>query len=137
VKRPARAHILALIAALAAIIATSALWVVNLRLGPPLDGWVAGPMVVFVPAIVLILSAIWLLVRAVLHGRVRWRSSSVLAATLGLSLVVVLFTCGPIACFTPGNNRLLGWFVAGGVAIAGLVHHLVLNRLTPVPPNGR
>jgi hypothetical protein len=137
VKRPARAHVFALIATFVAIVAVSALWIVNLRSGPPLDGWVAGPMVIFVPAFILILAAVWLLVRAVLHGRVRWRKRTVVLATLIPALIIVVVNCGPVSCFTPGNNnRLLGWFVVGGVVIAALVHHLVLNRLTPVSENG-
>jgi hypothetical protein len=136
-KRPLSAHIFALIGALATVVATSALWVVNLRLGPPLDGWVAGPMVIVVPAFVLILLAVWLLVRAALHGRIRWRISTVALATLIPSAVVVILNCGPTACFTPGNDRLLGWFVVGGVVAAALVHHLVLILTTPVPQHGR
>ena len=136
-KRPLSAHIFALIGALAAVVATSALWIVNLRLGPPLDGWVAGPMVIFVPAFVLILLAVWLLVRAALHGRIRWRISTVALATLIPSVAVVILNCGPTACFAPGNDRLLGWFVVGGVVAAALIHHLVLVLTTPVPQHGR
>jgi hypothetical protein len=136
VKRSARAHIFALLGAFLAIVAVSALWIVNLRLGPPLDGWTAGPMVVFVPAFILILTAVWLLVRAALHGRVHWRKRTVILATLIPALIVVVLQCGPVACFTPGNDRLLGWFVVLGVVIAALVHHLVLNRFTPVSQNG-
>jgi hypothetical protein len=136
-KRPLSAQIFALIAALATVVATSALWIVNLRLGPPLDGWVAGPMVIFLPAFVLILLAVWLLVRAALHGRIRWRISTVVLATLVPSVAVVIVNCGPTACFTPGNDRLLGWFVVGGVVAAALIHHLVLTLITPVPQHGR
>lgn len=130
-KRPLSAQIFALIAALATVVATSVLWIVNLRLGPPLDGWVAGPMVIFLPAFVLILLAVWLLVRAALHGRIRWRISTVVLATLLLSVAVVIVNCGPTAC------RLLGWFVVGGVVAAALIHHLVLTLITPVPQHGR
>lgn len=136
-KRPLIAQMFALIGALATVVATSALWIVNLRLGPPLDGWVAGPMVIFLPAFVLILLAVWLLVRAALHGRIRWRISTVALATLVLSVAVVIVNCGPTACFTPGNDRLLGWFVVGGVVAAALIHHLVLTLITPVPQHGR
>ena len=137
VKRPARAHIYALIAAFLAIVAASALWIFNLNQGPPLDGWTAGPMVIFVPFFVLIIFAVWLLIRGSVHGRIGWRAMTVLAATLVLSAILVVGYCGPVACFTPGTNRLMGWFVVGGVAIAALVHHLVLNRFTPVSNNGR
>jgi hypothetical protein len=136
-KSPLGAHILALIAAFATIVAVSALWIVNLRLGPPLGGWVAGPMVIFVPVFLLILLAVWLLVRAALQGRIRWRSSTVALATLIPSIAIVVLNCGPTACFAPGNDRLLGWFVVGGVVVAALVHHLVLVLATPVPQHGR
>lgn len=136
-KRPLSAHILALIAGLATVVATSALWIVSLRLGPPLDGWVAGPMVIFVPALVLILLTVWLLVRAALHGRIRWRISTVALATLLPAVAVVVLNCGPTACFVPGNDRLLGWFVVGGVVAAALIHHVVLILTTPVPQHGR
>ena len=135
-KRPARAHILALLATFLAVVAASALWIVNLRLGPPLEGLVGGPMVVFVPFVMLIFVAVWLVIRGLLHGRVKWRVSTVLLTTLVASAIVVAFTCGPISCFTPGMNRLMGWFVVGGVAIAALVHHLILNSFTPVSQNG-
>lgn len=131
-KRPALAHILALAAALLAVLAASALWIVNLRLGPPLDGWTAGPMVIFVPVFLLIVTIVWLAIRAALHGRIAWHATTVLVGSLVLSIVLVIGYCGPLACFTPGNNRLMGWFVVGGLASAALVHHIVLNRFTPV-----
>lgn len=135
-RRPARAHILALLATFLAIVAVSALWIVNLRLGPPLEGLSGGPMVVFVPFVMLIFVGVWLVIRGLLHGRVKWRLTTVVLTTLVASVVVVVFTCGPISCFTPGANRLLGWFVVGGVTIAALVHHLILNSFTPVSKNG-
>lgn len=126
-KRPMRARLWALIAALAALVAVSALWIVHLRLGPRLDGFTGGPMVVFVPFFLLVATGLWLAVRAVLHGRVHWRALTVLAAAVALTLVLIVLYCGPAACFVPGPNRLLGWFVVGGAGLAALVHHLVLE----------
>jgi len=137
VRRPARAHVFALIAAFVAIVAVSAMWIVNLKLGPRLDGWTGGPMVIFVPLVLIILTAIWLVIRGVLHGRVLWRVSTVALATFIPTLIIVIVNCGPIACFTPGNERLMGWFVAGGMVGVSLIHHLVLNSFTPVSENGR
>jgi hypothetical protein len=54
-----------------------------------------------------------------------------------LAALFVIGYCGPVACFAPGPSRLMGWFVLGGVAIAALLHHLVLNRFTPVSDHGR
>ena len=135
-RRAARAHIVALVAALATIVVVSALWIANLRMGPAVGGWLAGPMVVFVPFGVVVVTAFWLIVRGLLHGRVRWRALTVLAAAGGLALVVVAGYCGPLACFMPGPNRLMGWFLVVGVALTALVHHLVLDRFPPEPDNG-
>lgn len=136
-RHPARAHIFALLGAFLAVVAVSALWIVNLRLGPRLEGLSGGPMVIFVPFVLLIFVAFWLIIRGLLGGRVKWRVSTVLLATLVMSGIVVVFTCGPISCFTPGTDRLLGWFVVGGVAITALIHHFILNSFSPVSKNGR
>lgn len=129
-KRPARAHLWALIAAFIAILAVSSLWIVNLRMGPPLDGFTGGPMVIFVPVFVLFLTGMWFAARGVLHGRVHWRAITVLVVALVFAYAVVVVYCGPVACFAPGPNRLMGWFVVGGVALAALVHHLVLESMS-------
>ncbi len=136
-QRPARAHIFALMAAILAIITASALWIVNLRSGPRLDGFTGGALVIFVPLLLLIVLGIWLAIRGALHGRMAWRTVTVLIGSLVLASLFVIGYCGPIACFVPGSNRLMGWFVLGGAVLAALVHHLVLNRFTPVSDNGR
>ncbi|MEX0852534.1 MAG: hypothetical protein WD036_04520 [Bauldia sp.] len=134
-KRTVGSHVVALIAALAVIVAVSAAWIVNLRMGPRLDGFTAGPMVIFVPFGILILTAVWLIVRGVLHGRVRWTAIKVGLASLGLATIGVAVGCGPIACFAPGPDRLMGWFLVGGVALTALVHHVVLNSFALVADN--
>ena len=126
-KRTARAHVYALLATLVAILIVSALWILNLGMGPPLDGFTGGPMVIFVPFFLLIVSGLWLAVRAVLHGRVHWRAITVVVAAAALALAPIVLYCGPVSCFAPGPNRLLGWFVLGGVAFAALAHHIVLE----------
>jgi hypothetical protein len=130
-KRPARAHVLSLLAALVTIIAVSALWIVNLRMGPPLEAWTGGATVILIPLGLVILTAVWLVVRGLLHGRVHWRAVTVLAATILVPLAVVVVNCGPVACFVPGRpDYAAGWFIVGGVALTALVHHLVLNAMS-------
>lgn len=136
-KRPARAHILALVAAFAAVVVVSALWIVNLRMGPPLEAWTGGATVIIVPMALVALTAGWLIVRGVLHGRVHWHAVTVLAVSAVGTLAVVVVACGPLACFLPSrSNYFMGWFVVLGVALTALVHHIVLNGLTPGPENG-
>ena len=50
-----------------------------------------------------------------------------LLTTLALAYVITAVYCGPVACFQPGPNRLMGWFVVLGVAAAALVHQVVLE----------
>ena len=132
-KRPARAHVLSLLAAFVTILIVSALWIVNLRMGPRLDGFTGGPMVIFGPFFLLIMTGLWLGVRAVLHGRVHWSVLTVAVATLVLAYVITAVYCGPVACFQPGPNRLMGWFVVLGVAAAALVHQVVLEAMSGDP----
>ena len=134
-RRTARAHIAALVAAFLTILAVGALWIVNLRMGPKL-GLEGGAMVVFLPLMLLLATALWLIVRGVLHGRVRWTAIKVVVASLALAYVVVAVDCGPIACFAPGPDRLLGWFLVGGVALTAFVHHMVLNSFAVEADNG-
>jgi hypothetical protein len=129
-KRPLHAHVLALLAAFAVVVATTALWIVALRLGPPLDGFVAGPMIVFVPLFLLVTTGLWIAVRAVLHGRVRWHAITVAVAAAALSFAIAVVYCGPSACFTGGTHGLMGWFVAIGTTLAALAHHYVLELTT-------
>ena len=127
-QRPVLANISAIAAAFLAIIAVSALWIVNLRMGPRLEGFTGGAMVIMVPVALLILTAIWIILRA-LFGRQRaiapWLA---LAGGAVIGLVAVVANCGVTACFVPGSERLAGWFVVGGTGLAALVHHIVLSR---------
>ena len=128
-RRPARAHVMAVNAALVAFVVVSALWIVNLRIGPSPKGLIAGATLAFVPFGLAILTPIWFLIRAATHGRLRWRVLTVLAVTIVVPLAIVTVYCGPTACFAPGPpHYLMGWFLIGGVALIALFHHLVLNR---------
>jgi hypothetical protein len=116
-----------LVAAFLAIVVVTFGWIVNLRMGPRLEGFTGGPMALFVPLALLLLTAGWLILRGVLHGRVHWGVLGVLVVTAVATLVIVAVTCGPVACFVPGtSNRLAGWFLVLGVPLVALVHHLVL-----------
>ncbi len=130
VKRPLHAHVLAGLAALALVVAVGALWLLHYRSYPRGTGFddLTG---VFVPFVLLILTGLWLIIRALLEHRLRWRSLTVFITALAFALAPVVLYCGPVACFAPGPNRFMGWFVVIGVALGALVHHLVLKRLTP------
>ena len=129
---------LALLATFLVIVAVSAAWIVNLRMGPPLEGLAAGATVLFVPMVIVVLTAGWLIVRGVLHGRVRWRAVTVLAVAVAVSFALIAVNCGPVACFRAGPpNYLAGWFTLVGVPLAALVHHVVLVSFPLVPSDGR
>jgi hypothetical protein len=125
-----RAHLLALLAALAAVVVVTALWIVNLRMGPPLEGFTGGPMLISMPMFLLLVVGAWLVVRALLQGTIRWHVVLVVVVAAAFALAPVILYCGPVACFAPGPNRLLGWFVVVGAGIVALVHHLVFEALS-------
>lgn len=125
-----RAHLLALLAALATVVVMTALWIVNLRMGPPLEGFTGGPMLVSMPIFLLLVVGVWLVVRALLQGRFQWHAVVVVIVAAAFALAPVILYCGPVACFSPGPNRLLGWFVVGGAALTALVHHLVYQAIS-------
>jgi len=127
VQRPVLAHISALAAALVVIVLVSALWIVNLRMGPRLDAFAAGPIVVFLPTVLLFITVVWVVLRAIFG---RGRKLAAWTAVVGgavLGLIVVVGSCGPTACLA-GNERFMGWFAIGGAGLAALAHHLVLAR---------
>jgi hypothetical protein len=123
------AQLLAIFAAFAAVAAVSIGWLVHLRMSPRFDGFTAGPMVLGVPAALAGLTIIWLLARGLAEGSTRWNIAVVLIAGTAFAYAVVAMMCGPVACFMPGANRLLGWFIVGGVALAAVAHHFVRDRL--------
>jgi hypothetical protein len=124
---PVASHTLAIAAAVLALVAAAAGWIVNLRAGPRL-GLEAGAIVVIVPLAMLVLFAMWLVVRTLL-ARVRRGALGMTAVCAMLTYTIVAVACGPITCFQAGPHRAMGWFLVGGVAAAALVHHVVLGRL--------
>ena len=131
------AHAKALAAALLLIVAISAVWIVHLRAGPKLDGWVAGAMLLFVPLALTVLFLGWLAVRGILGFWLSFSPPTVLAVSGGIALAVTVLNCGPVACFTMGPERAAGWFVVPGVAITALVHHILLERFLRRSSDGR
>lgn len=124
--RPLRAHVWSLVAAAVVLVVVSALWLAWYRTFPrgtrfdDLTG-------VAVPFGLLFLAAVWLIVRAVAHGRMNWHVVTVIVAAAALAYGQVAIYCGPLACFTPGSSRMMGWFLVGGAVAMALVHHFVLN----------
>jgi predicted permease len=130
-----RAHAVALIAALEALVAVSIAWVVNLRSGPRL-GLEASAILVFLPIGLLILFGMWLVLRFLLVRRLRWTGLLALAGSIALGYLMVAASCGPVACFQAGPNRYMGWFLVLGIALAALAHHLALTPFNKKNPNG-
>jgi hypothetical protein len=112
------------------IVAVSAGWIVHLRMGPKLDGWTAGPMILGVPVVLIGLTVIWLIARGLVGRRAQWSVAVPVVASAVFAYAVVAVMCGPIACFQQGPNRAMGWFIVGGVMAAALAHHLVRRRYT-------
>jgi hypothetical protein len=128
VSRPARAHVAAIAASAVVVVAVSALWLMHFRTYPGGSGF-DDLSSVYVPFALLGLSALWLVVRALLEGRFRWRVVTVFIVSLAFALAPVLIYCGPVACFIPGPQKYMGWFLVIGVAVAALAHHIVLGRV--------
>ena len=126
---PAFAYLIATATAIAEIVVVTALWIVYLRAGPPLDAFVAGPLLATVPAALLFLLGAWLVQRGLFGRRVEWTAVRVLAACGIFAYLVTAIFCGPVACFQSGPNRAMGWFIVLGVAAAAVTHHLLLEWL--------
>jgi hypothetical protein len=127
--RPFQAHVWSLLAALVVVIAVSAAWLAWYKTFPRGTGFddLTG---IVVPFGLLILVGLWLVIRALAHGRVVWGLATVVGAALALTYVLTAIYCGPLACFTPGPSRLMGWFLVGGAVLAALAHHLVLTGVS-------
>ncbi|CAN5313419.1 hypothetical protein BH10PSE9_BH10PSE9_18430 [soil metagenome] len=125
---PVRAHLAAVAASIVVVIVVSALWLIHFKTYPRGTGFddLSG---VVVPFALLGLTALWLVVRALLEGRLRWRVVTVFIVALAFALAPVLLYCGPVACFMPGPQKYMGWFLVLGVAVAALAHHVVLLRV--------
>ncbi len=131
--RPWLAYLIAIGAALLAIIIVSAVWIGFLRTGPQLDAWIAGPMILAVPAALVVLNAMWLLLRAALARFVAWTLPRVALASIVLAYVATGITCGPVACFQALPSFRAGWFLVIGAAIAAIVHHVTFRQLQGAP----
>lgn len=122
----AKAHMLAVASGFLGVLLVCAAWITSLRLGPPLEAWVAGATIAFVPVVLVLLAILAMAVNLVFENL---RPRGLLAATLtgaALALGAVLFSCGPFACFLPGVNRMMGWFLVLGTALAAALHQIVL-----------
>jgi hypothetical protein len=94
-------------------------------------------MIVALPFVLTVLTAIWLVIRAITGRWIVWRAATVVVASAALALAVIAVYCGPLACFTMGPNRALGWFVLGGVAVTALAHHVVSRHARRDRGDGR
>jgi hypothetical protein len=120
----------ALLAALGVVVVMSVLWIINLNMGPPIEGFMGGPMVISLPIFLLLVVGAWFVVRALLQGRFQWHAVTVVVVAAAIAIAPIILYCGPVACFAPGPNRYLGWFVLAGTALAALAHHLVFEALS-------
>jgi hypothetical protein len=93
-------------------------------------------MLIFVPMLLLIMTATWLIARPILGRWIDWRLGTVIGTTAVSAYLLLALSCGPIACFLPGTNRAMGWFMVAGVALAAGTHHLVHSRLQQRARNG-
>jgi hypothetical protein len=131
--RTTRAFLLSVLAEFAVLFAVIGLWILHLRLGPPIEGFAGGPLLAAVPMLLLTLGIVWNALRFSMRRSISWNPVTVAAAAGGFGFVAIAFTCGPTACFIPGENRLLGWFVVGGITLAALAHHKVYVRFAGEP----
>ncbi len=129
----ARAFLLSVLAEFAVLFAVIGLWILSVRLGPPIDGFAGAPLLAMVPMLLLTLGIVWNVIRFSMRHSINWTSATIAGSAAGFGFVAIAFTCGPTACFIPGENRLLGWFVVGGIILAALAQHKVYVRLAGEP----
>ena len=130
--RSGTAHPLALGAAFLVIAVATLCWLAWFKSYPRGTGFddLSG---VAVPFALIGLTALWLIVRALLHGRVQWRTITVVVVAFAFALAPVIIYCGPVACFAPGPSKFMGWFIVIGVAVAALAHHWALEAASRKP----
>lgn len=134
-RRNPLAPIVSLIAAAEIIVLASLAWLANLRNGPTF-GLESGAILLFMPLALVIIFAMWLVLRFLLLRHLPWPALLVLAASLVLGYLMVAASCGPVECFQPGPNRMMGWYLVLGVAGAALAHHFALTSFNKKNPNG-
>ena len=122
-------HLSAYGIALLSIIATTAVWIRHLQLGPPLDPWTGGPMLLFVPVILILFSLGWLVIRFIMQKFIQLSTIRVVVVSFLLLLIGQLLICGTEQCFSLGSSeRGVSWFLIGGGVFFALVHHYFLVR---------
>ena len=131
--RAARAFLLAALAEFLVLFAVIGLWLLNLRLGPPFENSPNAQLLAVVPMLLLTLGIVWLALRFGMRRSINWTPATVAAGAGSFGFVAIAFSCGPGACFVPGEYRLLGWFVVGGIVLAALAHHFVYVRFAGEP----
>jgi hypothetical protein len=131
--RAAKAFLLAALAEFLVLFAVIGLWLLNLRLGPPLETSPNAQLLAVTPMLLLTLGIVWLALRFGMRRSVNWTPATVATAAGGFGFVAIAFSCGATACFVPGEYRLLGWFAVGGIILAALVHHWVYVRFAGEP----
>ncbi len=75
---------------------------------------------------------VWVVVRAIAHGRMSWHVVAVFVAA-GAGVWRQVAICGLLACFSPGAARAIGWFLVIGSIAAALAHHFVAGDLRHAP----
>jgi len=74
------------------------------------------------PWALLTVMLVWVIIRAIAHGRMSWHVVAVFVAAGALAYGQVAIYCGLLACFSPGAARAIGWVLVIG-AIAGPLAH--------------
>jgi hypothetical protein len=131
--RNLQAFLLALIAEFAVLLGVIGLWIVNLRLGGPVENSPDAPLLGVMPMMLLSLGIVWLALRFGMRRSIDWTTTTVATGAASFGFVATAFSCGSGACFLPGEYRLFGWFVVGGIVLAALVHHFVYVRFAGEP----
>jgi hypothetical protein len=129
--RKTRAFLLAALAEFLVLFAVIGLWNLNIGWDAPVGSL---PLLGVVPMLLLTLGSVWLALRFGMRRSIKWTPGTVATAAGSFGFVAVAFSCGAAgACFLPGEFRLLGWFVVGGIVLAALAHHYVYVRFAGEP----
>jgi hypothetical protein len=131
--RNVQAFVLALIAEFVVLFAVIGLWLLTLRFGPPPENSPNAQLLGVVPMLLLSLGIVWQAIRFGMRRSIDWTPATVATGAAGFGFVAIAFSCGPGACFLPGEYRLMGWFVVGGIILAALAHHYVYVRFAGEP----
>lgn len=119
-----RSHVYAIIAALAVIAIVCLAWF-TWHGSYPADAADLGSF--SLPWALLAVMLVWVVIRAIAHGRMSWHVVAVFVAAGALAYGQVAIYCGLLACFSPGAARAIGWFLVIGSIAAALAHHFTLQ----------